>query len=218
MNITQVYLTPSYEDTDVEVRYGYQVQTNYIQLFLEDCLRKNKVDLGAFNRLVFSEGGDESRDFNIVGNNALPVAIEKTYSALDSLKTDRESHDYFVSKFLEGFRKLDAHFTTSLTPYLMPLIEDKYKNDLFYEKKMASKRVGQLRFVAVGRYTKDSFKLIINIFEGKILIKSHIVYESEPDMFTVKYDVYKVVITDVVISVINKTREKTLELKIAEII
>jgi hypothetical protein len=218
MNITQVYLTPNYDDTEVQVRYGYQIQTNYIQLFLEECLRKNKLDLGAFNRLVFNEGGDASRDFNVVGNNALPVAIEKTYSALESLKTDREIHDYFVSKYLEGFNKLDAHFSSTLALYLEPLIKDKFKNDLRYEKKMASKRVNNLRIVVVGRYTTNSFKLIINVFEGKKIIKSRVAYESEPDMFTVRYDVYKVEITDTEIIVINKIREQTLELKVAEII
>jgi hypothetical protein len=68
------------------------------------------------------------------------------------------------------------------------------------------------------RYTKDSFELIINIFEGKKLVKLHIAYESEPDMFTLKYDLYKVEITNTVITVINKIQEKTLELKVAEII
>ncbi len=172
MNITQVYLTPNYDDTEVQFRYGYQIKTNYIQLFLEECLRKNKFDLGAFNRLVFSEGGDISRDFNVVGNNALPVAIEKTYSALDSFKTDREAHNYFVSKFLEGFNKLDTHFSTSLASYLKPLIEEKFKNELLYEKKMASKRIDHFRIVVMGRYTMNSFKLIINVFEGKKLVKS----------------------------------------------
>ena len=218
MNITQVYLTPDYDDTDVKVRYGYQVQTNYIQLFIEDCLRKNKLDLGAFNRLIFSEGGDETKDFDIVGNNALPIAITETYEELDSLNTDREVNNYYVRKFLEGFSKFDVHFSTYFVPLLEPLIVDKYKNDLFYEKKMTSKRLEGFRLQAIGRYSKETFKLIINIYEKKILVNSHVAYESEPDMFTVKYDVHKVEITDTVIIVINKICEQTLVLKIADII
>lgn len=218
MNITQVYLTPDYASTDVNVRYSYQIQTNYIQLFIEECLRKNKVDLGAFNRLVFEEGGDTARDFTIVGNSALPVSIEETYSELEALGSDREAHNYFVRKYLEGFRKLDDHYSSTFEAYLEPLINTKYEDDLFYEKKMAGKRTDGLHFQVMGRYSRSTFKLIVNVYEKKNLVKSIPIYDSEPDMFTVKYDVHKVEVTDTVITVINKLREITLELKIAKII
>ncbi len=63
MNITQVYLTTDYDTSDNEERARYQNETTYIQLFVEECLRNNRVDLGAFNRLVFSEGGESYGDF-----------------------------------------------------------------------------------------------------------------------------------------------------------
>lgn len=218
MNITQVYLTPAAELEDGLFRVKYQNQTTYLQLFIEECLRKNKLSLGKFNRIVFEEGGNGSNDFRVVGNNALPVSLEKSYEELEFHKSDREVHDYFVRKYLEGFRKFDDYYSTSLVKYLAPLLKEKYKDDLFYEKKMAAKRLGVLGLQAVGRYSKESFKLIIKSFEKNLLTKSKVVFECEPDMFIVKYAAYKVVITDTSISIINKICDKTLELQIEEVI
>ena len=218
MNITQVYLTPAYENTDVNVRFSYQIQTNYIQLYIEECLRKYKVNLGAFNRLVFSEGGDTTSDFTIIGNNALPIAVNNTYSELETLNSDREIHNYFVRKFLEGFRKLDDHYSCAFVSYLEPLLITKYDDNLFYEKNMAGRRLEEFRLQIVGRYSRDTFKLIVSVFEKSGLVSSRAIYECEPDMFIVKYDVHKVEITDKTIFVTNKIREVTMELEIEEII
>ena len=218
MNITQVYLTPDYDTSDNVERVKYQNETTYIQLFVEECLRNNKVDLGAFNRLVFSEGGDSSKDFNVVGNNALPVAISNTRSELDVLKEERDFHNYYIRKYLEGFKKLDEHYKSTFVSYLEPLLAEKYQSNLSYETQMAAKRIDGHRIQVVGRYDRKSFKLLVNVYAKKELLKSVPIFECEPDMFIVKYDAYKVEINDLNIVVINKIREKTLELEIAEII
>lgn len=218
MNITQVYLTPDYDTSDNEERVRYQNETTYIQLFVEECLRKNKVDLGAFNRLVFSEGGDSARDFTVIGNNALPVAISNTRGELDKLESERDFHDYYISKLLEGFNKFDEHYKSSLVSYLKPLISAKYESSLNYEKQMASKRIDGHRIQVMGSYDRKSFKLLVNVYAKKALLKSIPIFECEPDMFIVKYNAHKVEINDKSIVVINKVREKTLERKIAEFI
>jgi hypothetical protein len=219
MNITQVYLTPDYDTTeDRKYLSQYQNETTYIQLFIEECLRKNKVDMGAFNRLVFSEGGDPDRDFNVVGNNALPVAISKTYSELEALKCEREIHDYYIRKFLEGFYKFDKHYKSSFVSYLNPLLAVKYEGNLNYEKQMASNRVGGYRIQVVGRYERRKYKLLANVYGKKELLKSVPIFECNPDMFIVKYEAHKVDINDHSIVVTNKIRGKTLEREIAEII
>ena len=218
MNITQVYLTLADETKERLFVAKYQNQTTYIQLFIEECLRKNKFNIGAFNRLVFEEGGDECDDFKIVGNNALPVSIEQTYHELDSLLTSRGFHNYFVRKYLEGFRRFDSHFKTTFESYLSPLLDEKYNNELCYEKKMATKRLKNYRLQAIGSYSKDTFKLILNVYEKNKLINSQTVFECEPDMFIVKYDLHKIEISDSVVSVFNKVREKTLEINVSEMI
>ena len=218
MNITQVYLTPDYDTSDNKERVRYQNETTYIQLFVEECLRKNKVDLGAFNRLVFSEGGDSARDFNVVGNNALPVAISNTRGELDSLESEQDFHDYYIRKLLEGFSKFDEHYKSSFFSYLKPLISAKYESGLNYEQQMASKRIEAHRIQVVGRYDRKSFKLLVNVYAKKELLKSIPIFECEPDMFVVKYEAYKVEINDESIVVINKVRENTLERDIAEFI
>lgn len=218
MNITQVYLTPDYDTSKNEERVKYQNETTYIQLFVEECLRKNKVELGKFNRLVFSEGGDSSKDFNVVGNNALPVAISDTRSEIDSLESERDFHNYYIRKLMEGFTKIDAHFKSTFVSYLEPLLAANYKSDLSYEKQMATKRIDRRRVQVIGRYDRKSFKLLVNIYAKKELLKSEAIFECVPDMFIVKYDAYKVEINDQSIVVINRNREKTLEREIAAII
>jgi hypothetical protein len=219
MNITQVYLTPDYDTTqDRDLIGRYQNETTYIQLFIEECLRKNKVDLGAFNRLIFSEGGDLSEDFKVVGNNALPVAIEKTYSELLKFKTELEFHNYFVRKFLEGFDKLDKHYKSSFKKYLKPLIADKFNGNLQYDKKIATKRIEGYRLQVIGRYTRAKFTLNVLVFNKNKMVNSKAIFECEPDMFIVKYHAYKVVVDESSIVVLNKIREKTLEHKVEEFI
>lgn len=219
MNITQVYLTPDYDTTeDRKYLSQYQNETTYIQLFIEECLRKYKIDLGAFNRLVFSEGGDSDRDFNVVGNNALPVAISKTYSEIEALKSEREIHDYYVRKFLEGFYKFDRYYKSSFVSYLKPILVEKYESNLNFERQMASKRIDGHRIQVVGRYERKTFQLLANVYGKKELLKSVPIFECKPDMFIVKYEANKVDINDHSIVVTNKIREKTLEIEIAEII
>jgi len=219
MNITQVYLTVvDKNDRPRDFISEYQNQTTYLQLFFEECLRKHKNDVGAFNRLVFEEGGCSSEDFQVVGNNALPVSIGYTYEELSSLDSNRSIHEYFVRKFLEGFKRFDDHFSTSYVDLLEPLIKEKYQDELYFEKKMATKRIGNLRLQAVGRFSSNSFDLIIKVFDGRSLIKSKVIYQCEPDMFIVRFHAYKVDITEELVSIISKVDEKTLELNIADII
>ena len=218
MNITQFYLTLNYDTSKIEDRAEYQNGTTYIQLFIEECLRKDKVDLGAFNRLVFSEGGDPSKDFAIVGNNALPVAISDTWGKLRSVSSDREAHNYYVGKLLEGFKKFDSHFKSSYVAYLEPLLDAKYESELHFEQKMAAKRIGIDRIQVVGRYYRTSFKLLVNIFSKRDLVRSEVIFECEPNLFAVKYDAHKVEITDSQIHVKNKIHEVTLKQNIEEFI
>ena len=218
MNISQIYLTLDYDSSVNDERYKYQIETTYIQLFVEQCFRKNKIDLGAFNRLVFSEGGDASRDFNVVGNNALPVATSATHRKRKDLITERNFHDYYIGKLIEGFDKFDSHFKSNFVEYLKPLLDVQFNDTLSFEKKLASKSVNGLKLQVISKFQRLSFQIIVHVYCKKELIKSETIFECEPDMFIVKYDAYKVEIDNVKIKVTNKIGEDTLKVKVASFI
>ncbi len=218
MNLTQVYLTPGDKAVeDLSILPAYQNQTTYIQLFIEDSLRKNKTDVGNFNRLVFEEGGDAAEDFHVVGHSAMPISLENTLELLQTLDDERERHNYFVGKFLEGFGKFDKHFHTSLKSYLTPLIAKQFYSDLSYEKKIFAKQFEKIRLQVWSRYTQQSYQVHVRTFHGRAQAASRIIFECEPDLFHTKFHANKVEASKGYIRLINKVREDTAKCRIENV-
>jgi hypothetical protein len=219
MNITQVYLTPDHASTvDRQLLVKYQSETSYIQLFIEKCLREHKRDVGAFNRLVFSEGGDERKDFSVVGNNAMPISIKKTYEELKPSSTDHDAHNYYVSKFDEGFKKFDSHFRTNFAETLGPLIADQFRSAFVYEYEISRRSVGKTTVAVVGRYSRTRYQLLIRrLYKGEPQ-KETCVHECSPDFFLVRLRLRKAVISEDHIRVLDKLGKETLSFKTGDFI
>ncbi|MBT6273710.1 MAG: hypothetical protein HOI95_06215 [Chromatiales bacterium] len=211
MNIKHIQLTPDARSTDFVFQMKYEVQTTYIKLFLEACLKRHKVDLGAFNKLVFCEGGDPAEEFQVLANDTLQVALQETFSKLESLQSDQEHHDYFVDKVLEGLRRFDSRFDSSLAQHLEPKMRRHFRGGLFFDRKFARKQISGCRLEVVGRYTRTDFTLSINSHTEGAQPRSTAVYRVLPEEYTVNFDIHRVQINNKSIRVLSKASVTTLE-------
>lgn len=215
MKLEQVYMT--LEDTKYEPlsRAKYQFTANYLTLFISDWLKKRKLDLGLFNRIVFQEGND--RDMSIVGDKAFRVCVEQEFTSLEQFTTKEYVHRYFTKKYLEGFARFDKEFNLNLTTDLQPLLEHGFCNSFKYDIKVKSKKIGSKTVIALHRYKYDRYDLVVQMVnKEKEVLDEQVIFSCDPDPFIVHFDVNKIDIDNSKMRVINKVRETTIfyELKL----
>ena len=107
MNITGIYICLDCELVSSKASSQYEFLSNYLSLSISDWIKKLKIDLGLFNRIIFEEGNRD--DLSICGDKAFVVCIAKDFQSITELKDESVIHDYFVRKYLEGFERLDSH-------------------------------------------------------------------------------------------------------------
>lgn len=191
------------------LRAKYQFLANYITLFVSDWLKKLKLDLGLFNRIVFQEGND--RDMSIVGDKAFRVCIKSEFTSLEQFATKDDVHKYFINKYLEGFSRFDKQFDLNLTTDLEENLEDYFSDEFKYESKAKSKKIGDVIVQVLHRYKYDRYELVVQtISKKKEILDEQVIFTGDPDPFVIHYDINKIEIDDSTVKVINKVREQTL--------
>ena len=207
MNITRVYI-----QYDPNIRFNenfhvaYQNFASYIELAICDWIRPQKLDLGKFNRIGFEEAIND-KDFRIFESVAvLKINLTPDFQSLDQFSNAEVTHQYFKRKYIEGFKRLDAHFGLNLTPQLIAYLDDYFKNGYVYEKEMKSKRLNGLKHQVLKQYKYDVFNLVLRVFDKSgTLLKETVLQSGKPDPFLVHYNVNKVNILEDKIEVLGST-------------
>jgi len=208
MRITQIYMTPQDKSSEPLTRSKYQMLCNYISLPISAWIARKTLDLGKFNRIVFEEGTEE--DFAVVGNNALVVGLAKEFTSLEELQSQPQVHSYFVRKYLEGFRRFDEHFGVELADELGDFLSSYFADEYAYQKKLASRVVNGTTYGVYGKYTYDSYSLVVELSSKKLgVIGKEIIYSAPPDPFVIRYDVHTVKIDTAGIRVLNTAGDET---------
>jgi hypothetical protein len=210
LKITQVYMTLEEYSYEPLTRAKYQFLSNYLTLLISTWLKKIKLDLGAFNRIIFEE--DASDDLSVVGDKAFVVSLKKEFKGLEQYSSAEVVHEYFVRKYLEGFERFDKKFNLDLTEQLRLQLEDSFKNNCFeYEAKAKSKKVGDITVQVIHRYRYDTYDLVVRMIKkNKEIVAERVIFTCDPDPFIVHFEVNKVEIEDDKIRIINKNEEQTL--------
>jgi len=212
VNITAVYISLNSDSFEASTRSQYQFNSNYLTLFISDWLKKLKLNLGSFNRVVFEEG--QKNDFSIVGDKAFVICLSEEFEGIHNFWKANDVHDYFVRKYIEGFEKLDTKFDLNLTDQIRSVLEVKFSNCLEYEVKAKSKKIRSFTVQVIHRYKYDIYELLVRVLDGKKeIVKEVVIYSYDPDPFVVNYDVNKIEIDASSVRVINKLRENTIIFK-----
>jgi hypothetical protein len=208
MRITQTYITPQDQSSDALTRSKYQMLCNYLSLPISAWIAGKKLDLGKFNRIVFEEGSQE--DFAVVGNNALVVGIAKEFTSFEELQSQEQVHSYFVRKYLEGFGRFDQHYGLQLAVELGNFLGSYFADEYAYQKKLASRVVRGAKYDVYGKYTCDSYSLIV-VLSAKDLgvIRKETIHSAPPDPFVIRYDVHSVKFETAGIRVLSATGNET---------
>ena len=205
MKITQLYITSHLENTSPKFRGRYQNMAAYLTEFVSIILKRQKLDLGEFNRLVLEEGAQG--ELYISAQKALWIPVSETFPGFEQLKSPNEVHKYFTKKYIEGLKKFDRKYGLNIAELIEIEVNSHFKQDLFYEKKLASKHT----FKVVGRWYFDKFQVVLT---SKCCNSESIIYQCEPDPWVIDFDVKKVLISEKEISIINKVRQSTVNYKI----
>ncbi|WP_375753658.1 hypothetical protein [Vibrio sp. HN007] len=209
MKLTQVYMTLEELEYEPLVRARYQYVANYLTLFVSDWLKELKLDLGTFNRFVFQEGYHE--DMSIVGDKAFRICVKPEFTSMEKFTSSEFTHCYFVRKYLEGFSKIDQKFGLNLEDELRQKMKLKFEGGYKYDAKAKSKKVGKVIVQLLHRYQFDRYKLVFQCIDHcKNVQDEKVIFESEPDPFTVHFDINKIEIDEHKVRVFNKIRQEHL--------
>lgn len=193
------------ENANGKISVQYENFASYLTLAISDWVSKLYLDLGEFNRVLFQEENN-NKDFKVVGVKALAVCLTEDFQSLAQFSSAEITHQYFRRKYIEGFKRFDAHFGLHLTPELETFLDDYFKNGYVYEKEMKSKRIDGLKYQILKQYQYDVFNLILRVFDKKgEMLKETILQSGKPDPFVVHYNVNKVNILDEKIEVLGST-------------
>ena len=210
MKITSVSLgIPPYSTlgATMQLNNAYQNCNSYIMLTISDWIKVQQLDLGKFNRIVFSECNSTKLDFDCdTMFKNFRVNIAEEFKSLDQFTSAQVTHDYFKRKYIEGFKRFDAHFGLNLTPQLIAYLDGYFKNGYVYEKEMKSKRVDGLKHQVLKQYKYDVFNLVLRVFDKSgTLLKETVLQSGKPDTISVYYNVNKVNILEDKIEVLGST-------------
>ncbi len=204
MKITQVGIFADRKE-DGQLRVQYENKASYITLAISDWLKNQHLDLGEFNRVLFTEASTDE-DFHLVGIRALVVSLTKDFKNLEQFTNAQVTHEYFKQKYIEGFTRFDAHFALHLTPCLINMLNDYFREKLVYEKEMKSKRIQGIKHQVLKQYRYDVFNLILRLLDKNgTVLKETILQSGKPDPFLVYYDINKATIQDDKIQIFGST-------------
>jgi hypothetical protein len=188
----------------------YQNVASYITLAISDWVKHQNLNLGEFNRVLFQEASTDEDFMIVMGTKTLKVDLLKDFKSLDQFSNAQVTHDYFKRKYIEGFKRFDAHFGLNLTPDLIVFLEDYFKNGLMYEKEMKSKRMQGHKYQVVKCYKYNTFDLMLRITDKQgVQLSEAVIFEMKPDPYIVYFDVNKVEINEDCIRVINRNDKLT---------
>lgn len=208
MKIIQVGIHAN-RDINGKIRVGYENFASCITLAISDWIKDLKVDLGEFNRILFTEA-DIKSDLKEVGIKAFNVFLAEDFRSLDQFSNAEVTHGYFKRKYIEGFKRVDAHFGLNLTSKLEMFLDDHFKNGYVYEKEMKSKRIRDYKFQVVKRYKYNAFDLVLKIINKQgYLISENVIFNFLPDPFRIHFNVHKIEINENYINVLNQNGELT---------
>lgn len=196
--------------------HKYENPASYLTLLISDWIKQQKLDLGEFNRVFFTEASLKE-DCTIVGIKVFNVHIPENFKGLDQFKDAQTTHEYFMNQYIAGFKRFDAHFDLNLTPALIAYLEDYFKNGLQYEKEMHAKRIGGLKYIVLSQYKYDVFNLVLRIVDktGKTINESTLT-TTKPDTFINYYNFNKVKILENKIQVLGRTDDVKAEFPLGQ--
>lgn len=190
-----------------KLNYAYQNAGSYMELAICDWIVHFQLDLGEFNRLIFSESSNLNHDFRCDSYfKNFDIILAESFQSLEQLSNAQMTHEYFKRKYIEGFKRFDAHFGLNLTPELVTFLDDYFKNGYVYEKEMKSKRINGLKHQVLKQYKYDVFNLVLRVLDkAGNPVRENILQSEKPDPLWVHYNVNKVNILDDKIEVLGST-------------
>lgn len=184
----------------------YQNTSMFITLAISDWLRQYKLEIGKANRIIFTEHMGKVLVGVVEGMKFVEVDIDVEFQSLDQFSNEEVTYQYFKRKYIEGFKRFDAHFGLNLSPELEAFLDDYFKKSYVYEKEMKSKRISGLKHQVLKQYKYDVFNLVLRVFDKSGgLLKETILQSGKPDPFLVHYNVNKVNILEDKIEVLGST-------------
>lgn len=206
MRITQVYIDLEYYKYSNARRVEYQLSSNYLTLHISEWLKSCGLDLGKFNRFIFEEGATE--DMQVSGDRAFVVGLtEGVGPSLGGQEAAYSgNHDYFVSKYLEGFRRIDTHFGLSLSPRLECVLDVFSGGRYVYEKSAGRFKSDLGRLDLLHRYWPDRYELVVQIASIRGgAPEERVLLSLIPDPFKVHYHVAKIEVEGRRVTITNRT-------------
>jgi hypothetical protein len=190
MKISQVDIVLGSSQYNSSLRTEYQFYHVYLSLFVSDFIKAKKLDLGNFNRLIFQEG-EGQEDLKVAGDKAFCIHIKPEYSKEVS-ESPKKIHEYFVKKYLEGFRRVDGYFNVQLAKEIEIQIKEKYiSNELNYIKKIQTKslKLNQIKFDFFHEFNCYHYKLIVKLSHKNKYIDEMVLLQGYPDPFLVNSEI-----------------------------
>lgn len=198
MKITKSTIVPKGAVVGTMFHVDYSSASSYIVLAVSDWLKKLKLNLGKFNRIVFKEGNIGSEADLKIGFNNFQIGVKHEFVlGVDKVEDSEFVHKYFIRKFLEGFKRFDEHFQLVLTPELEKYLEEYFSSGYRYEKQKVSKRIGKHKYQVIYQYFYNTFNLVLRVVDkaGDVAIEQ-ILESDKPDLILNSYNYYKVTIED----------------------
>jgi hypothetical protein len=210
MKITEVAITLEPPNDNVYLRINYHCISAYLTLYISDWIKKKKLDLGFFNRIVFTEYAPDFWDMRTAGERAYQVCLESEYKEMD-IKNPHANHEYFTRKYLEGFNKIDKKFNLNLSRELEAVISIGFNDGFFYEYLLTSKVVHGLKRLVVGRYTCTEFNLIVRSVSKDNIISEEVIDRRTPNLMHIPHFLCKSEIKNDILKVYCSSGEIEIE-------
>lgn len=188
----------------------YMHQSSYLNLTISDWIRAKKVELGAFDLIVFREDDHVGDDDMVERLKSISVYLKMEYIGAN-LEGAQELHNYFTRRFIEGFERVDQHFNTNLARELRSHLEVTFAMGQYsYEKQVAAKRFGGTTVRVFHHYTGEKFQMLLRFVKKNEVIREAVIATFRPDPFIVRMKFFRVEFIGENVRVINKSHEEVL--------